>query len=1165
MNEQNQRHKRRYIAQALVWIVLLLAGLFMMPNISALVREKGQIKLPASANSQVAQVIQNHWGHHMDNTREVVVVFNNGNDKLSAQQKHRINTTISYLKAHKQRYHIKAMTAPNENKYTKKQLISKDKTTELLQLNVDKKEPVAQMREKLEQGAKTAGVKTYVTGADILQDDFDAETEEGIKKTELITIIFIFIVLAYVFRSPLTPIFSLLSVGISFLISLSVVMNLAKHFGFPLSNFTQVFMVVVLFGIGTDYNILLFDQFKEELSKGLDRVTATRNALKVAGHTILMSGSTVLIGFATLGLAKFSIYKSTLGVAVAVAVLLLALLTLNPFFMALLGQKIFWPTKQFNGSSKSKLWHWISSNAVKMPLLGLGVAVLCALPFLLSGSHPLNYDTLVELRDTLPAKEGFRVVQKHFTPGTAEPTTLYIRTNHRLDNEKDLREIDALAQRLQRVPGVKTVATVTEPGGGRIKQLYVKDQLGTITSGMKDARKGLNQISNGLNGAVAQMQGANLQGGIDGVNMLAAGSNQLLSGSEQLQAGANTLANGAGTLGNGLNLLNAQQGAIQNGTGQLVDSIGQLQNGASQVANGLSQVQQQVQSQLNPQQLSQLNSALNSMNSALNALNNMPDMGKVQQTAQSLEQNSNKAKNDAAALQQALGKMGGNGVDTNQVANQVAGAVSGLSPQQKQQLQGALQQAVGQMQQQNSGAVNDAKSAAQNLQNDMGNVQQAGNQLSSQLNTLKSASDQLNNLKQQASGMNVGAMQQQLNQLQSSASQLSNVLGQLQNGSAQVANGLNQLQNGASGMQNSLQQYTNGVASAAAGANQLENGAALLAAKQGELTAGLSTLNDGITQMATEMQGLIGQMQQLEYGLQTASAGAQKINDGVGAANSYLTGLKNSAAADTYYVPKNILTSKTYKTAEDSYLSADKKAVKFTIILDMNPSSLRAMHKVDELRAIVNQSVKGTPLAGATVALGGQSAKTNDTHKVAQNDFMRTAAIMLTGILLALMVITRSVLQPFYIVGTLLLAYVMSLDITRWISTVTMGHPMLTWNTPFFGFVVLIALGVDYSIFLMMRYREFDMGSATPAKRIVTAALEIGAVVISAATILSGTFAALIPSGVLTLIQVALVVIIGLIILVFAIPLIIPSLLRLTYPLTDRMEKEAEVVRRRKK
>lgn len=172
---------------------------------------------------------------------------------------------------------------------------------------------------------------------------------------------------------------------------------------------------------------------------------------------------------------------------------------------------------------------------------------------------------------------------------------------------------------------------------------------------------------------------------------------------------------------------------------------------------------------------------------------------------------------------------------------------------------------------------------------------------------------------------------------------------------------------------------------------------------------------------------------------------------------------------------------------------------------------------------------------------------------------------MLVGILIALMVITRSVLQPFYILGTLLLAYIMSLSITRILSNWFLGQSMLTWNTPFFGFIMLIALGVDYSIFLMMKYREFDNSAATPSTRIVRASAVIGAVVLSAALILSGTFAALMPSGVLTLIQVAMVVIIGLIILVFAIPTIIPSLIRLTYPLTDRMEDETTAEKQTKR
>ena len=344
------------------------------------------------------------------------------------------------------------------------------------------------------------------------------------------------------------------------------------------------------------------------------------------------------------------------------------------------------------------------------------------------------------------------------------------------------------------------------------------------------------------------------------------------------------------------------------------------------------------------------------------------------------------------------------------------------------------------------------------------------------------------------------------------------------------------------------------------GASQLASGTASLNSQVPTLVIGVSKLNSGASQVAsgneqmyTSIQSLVDQMQTLQDGLKTASDGTKTINTGVGSANSYLTGLKDSAAAKTYYVPKSTLKGKTYKSALKAYMSGNNHATK------------SAMDKVTAIQKQATNSLKGTAVDGATIAIGGQTSETNDTQAIASSDFVRTAAIMLVGILIALMVITRSVLQPFYILGTLLLAYIMSLSTTRILSNWFLGQSMLTWNTPFFGFIMLIALGVDYSIFLMMKYREFDNSAATPSTRIVRASAVIGAVVLSAALILSGTFAALMPSGVLTLIQVAMVVIIGLIILVFAIPTIIPSLIRLTYPLTDRMEDETTAEKQTKR
>ncbi len=104
----------------------------------------------------------------------------------------------------------------------------------------------------------------------------------------------------------------------------------------------------------------------------------------------------------------------------------------------------------------------------------------------------------------------------------------------------------------------------------------------------------------------------------------------------------------------------------------------------------------------------------------------------------------------------------------------------------------------------------------------------------------------------------------------------------------------------------------------------------------------------------------------------------------------------------------------------------------------------------------------------------------------------------------------------------LLLSYYASLGISELLSKFLLDVDQLSWNVPFISFIMIVALGVDYCIFLMMRYNELD---GAPAERIKSASRHIGGIVLSAALILGGTFAALIPSGVHTLIQVAFVVI----------------------------------------
>lgn len=1128
------RFIKNHVGSLIAWILIVAISIFMLPNVNQLTREHSTISLPANVQSEVASTIGNHWGHHQNNTYQVVAVFNNQDGAMSKSDQKNVNQTIRYLKRHKSELGIKSMLTPYENSATKKNLISKDKTTELVQLNVSKKKSVSNINKQLTKAVKTDGIRTYITGADILQDDFSGAIQEGIKKTEVISVIFIFIVLVLVFRSPIVPLISLLTVGVSFITAFSIVTNLVKNFNFPFSNFTQVFMVIILFGIGTDYNILLYDRFKANLGNGMDKFEAAKNAQWNAGKTILMSGSSILIGFSALGLARFSVYKSAAGVAVGVAVLLIVLLTLNMFFMTTMGKTMFWPVKTFNGESESPFWRFLSKHSLAHPIIAL-VLVLAALsPFYFTYQNKLNYDDTAEIADSTPSKQGFLIVQKHFSKGTAEPATLYIKSNHTLDNEKDLKLIDQLTEQIKHTKGVKTVASVTQPSGSKIKKLYVTSQMKTVNNGVSTARNGLGKLSagsqqmtNGLNSAATGTNQLN-----SGINSAATGANQLTSGLAQLSSGGNQMTNG-------LNQLSAGSQQLVNGMNQMSQQLSSQLTGANasqlqQLESGLPQINNGIQ---------QLNSALQSAGTSIDTTGIQSNLQNVASQAQIIGSQLEQAGNTLKSIQGSAGSSSSASLDSVMTQFKAAESQANLNDQQKAVMEGAMQQILSGIQSQIASQTNSQTSAlASQLQSVAQNLQTAGNADKSLAGSLQNVAGSASNL--QNLNTQVATLKAQVAQLaQASNVALPGAVSALQ----QLTSGLNQIQSALGQGTNALGQLNTGINKLAAASPQLSNGINSAYSGSQQLSAGMGQLSAGSLQLNTGINKLAQSSPQITNGL-------NQLNSGLGEGQSYLTGLQKSAAAETFYIPKSVLHSKTFKPAIDNYMSSNRKITKITIVFDTNPSDEKATKDAENISNMARKSLKGTALSNATVAMGGQSSRINDIKNTASGDFVRTAAIMLIGTGIALILITHSLLQPVYILGSLLLAYISSLSINHWLVGIFMHRSMLAWNTPFFSFIMLIALGVDYSIFLMTRYREIDENKYLPGERIYYACAIIGTVVISAAIILSGTFAALIPSGIPTLIEVAMTVIIGLIILVIILPIVMTSTIYLSYPIRNHLK-----------
>ncbi|ALT48162.1 MMPL family transporter [Lactobacillus delbrueckii] len=1034
---------KNHLGALIAWVLILVISLVALPNVDSLTRAHSEISLPSNVESEAAKLIKNEWGNKKKNTYEVAVVFNKKSGKLTETDQGNIEASIDRLTSNQKKYGIKDYLAPQNNIATKKLLKSKDGTTWVMQMNIAKSHgSISQVYDEINKVVKTSGVRTYVTGADVLNNDFTSSIQEGIKKTELITVVFIFIVLIIVFRSPVVPLVSLLTVGVSFLVSFSIVANLVNQVNFPFSNFTQVFMVIVLFGIGTDYNILLYNHFKEYLGNGLGVAEATKDSIKKAGRTILYSGSSILIGFSALGLANFSVYRSASGVAVGVLVLLIVLLTLNPFFMATLGKKMFWPSKEFAGEKPSKMWHGISSATLKRPVVFLAAVAVVVAPFFVTYSNVLNYDDTAEISDSVPSKQGLNLVQKHFSEGMAMPSYLYIKSDHTLDNEKDLKLIDELTRKLRNSEGVDKVMSATEPYNEKIKLLYVKKQLKSVTDGIAKLEKGVGKLT---------------------------------KGSEQVTSGAKKLANGADQLDEGTGTLSDEAKDLYTGTQTLTNGAKDLTANMNTLVAGLDQLKSQLSenaSSLNADQLDQLSSGLTDLNSGLQSL-----QGQVG----SLQTGLTNAKTGLTTARTGFGT-------ASAAAGSLASSISKVSdPTLKAELQKELETLNSGLGTVGSGLTT-ARTAATNMNSAASGIQSATGSLGSSTSAVSTAD-----------------LSTEVQQLQAAVDALATGAHKLYTGSNSLYSGLSK------GMAGALA-LSQGADKLQSGTSQLSSGASKLAENTPAITSGLTAVNNGLV-----------------------------------SAGSYLNGLRKSKASDTFYVPSYVLKHNAdLQKSLKVFLSPDKKSAMIIIILDSNPSSESAAEHSQALSAMARKSLKGTDLGKAEVEMGGQSSTIEDTKNTASGDFTRTMAIMLIGIGIALIFVTRSLLQPIYILGTLLLAYISSLSITRWVVSGVMGRSTLAWNVPFFTSIMLIALGVDYSIFVMMRYRDSDP-HALPSARILEACTVIGTVVISAAVILGGTFAALIPSGVPTLIEVAIGVIIGLAILVFLMPINLSASTKLTY------------------
>ncbi|MER6205660.1 MMPL family transporter [Streptomyces sp. NPDC001642] len=210
--------------------------------------------------------------------------------------------------------------------------------------------------------------------------------------------------------------------------------------------------------------------------------------------------------------------------------------------------------------------------------------------------------------------------------------------------------------------------------------------------------------------------------------------------------------------------------------------------------------------------------------------------------------------------------------------------------------------------------------------------------------------------------------------------------------------------------------------------------------------------------------------------------------------------------------------------------------VRIDAVLEAAADSDAAKETVARLRTNLHA------VAGADALVGGYTAQQYDTQRTAARDRTVIVPIVLGIILLILMLLLRSLLVPLLLVATVGLNFLATLGVSALVFQHVLGFSGTDASVPLYGFVFLVALGVDYNIFLMSRVREEALVLGT-RRGVLRGLTTTGGVITSAGVVLAATFAALMVIPLAFLVQIAFIVAFGVLLDTFVVrSLLVPAL-----------------------
>ncbi|MET7298285.1 MMPL family transporter [Embleya sp. NPDC005575] len=331
-------------------------------------------------------------------------------------------------------------------------------------------EALKELRDKAKPLVEGTDLKLGFTGGVAINVD----NEDAFKKAEaivgIVTIVLIIVLLLVIYRSPIAALLPVIMVALVSQVASPVIAIVGKATDLQVDQSLNTILIVVLFGIGTDYILFLLFRYRERLRAGDDKKQAMIVSVERVGEAIASAAGAVVIAFGAMLLATFGAFKSMgPGLAIAVIVMAVAALTLVPAVVSLVGPKVFWPSKTWQKQPKGTAFNKIGGVVGRKPL---AVAVVSGVIMLAFAAGALNfkadYDQFGQLPGDTESAKSMKDMQLDFAAGTLNPTQVYLESKNGQPIDKGAAE--QFARSLKDVEGIGDV----NGAGGPDENSHVK-------------------------------------------------------------------------------------------------------------------------------------------------------------------------------------------------------------------------------------------------------------------------------------------------------------------------------------------------------------------------------------------------------------------------------------------------------------------------------------------------------------------------------------------------------------------------------------------------------------------------------------------------------------------------------------------------------------------